>query len=158
VVSLSKERWDFQSCSRAEFEEEGLKADRERLTHLENVLRTERGNLEKYEAQKVEVQQWIQSLEGQADKLKGELGEHQEVLDERTKAVEHVKRTTMKAGRVLDQALKDISNCVSGSIRVFCGGLTWLVRTTRLRSLRRRGHRYTGSVVWRSSSRCCRVI
>lgn len=53
-------------------------------------------------------------MESQAEKLKAEVGGHQEVLDEKTKVVEQVKRTTTKAGRALDQTLKDISSCVSG--------------------------------------------
>jgi structural maintenance of chromosome 1 len=53
-------------------------------------------------------------LESQAEKLKADVGEHQEVLDEKTKVVEQVKRTTTKAGRALDQTLKDISSCVGG--------------------------------------------
>ncbi|KAK2462607.1 hypothetical protein APHAL10511_005340 [Amanita phalloides] len=95
----------------AEFEEEGLKSARERLGHIENVLQTERANLDKHEAQKVQVQREIESLEEQLETLKGNVAEHQEVLDEKTKVVEQVKRATMKAGRVLDQALKDISSC-----------------------------------------------
>lgn len=95
-----------------------MKSARERLSHLENVLQTERVNLEKHEAQKAQVLRQIESLENEAEKLKAEVAEHQEVLDEKTKAVDQVKRTTTKAGRALDQTLKDISSCVSGFFRV----------------------------------------
>ena len=103
---------------RAEFEEEGLKSARERLSHLENVLQTERVNLDKHEAHKAQVLQEIESLESQAKQLKTDVGEHQEELDEKTKVVEQVKRTTTKAGRTLDQSLKDISSCVGGFLHV----------------------------------------
>jgi structural maintenance of chromosome 1 len=41
--------------------------------------------------------------------LKEELGELQDALEEKTKAVEQVKKTTSKAAKVLDQALKEIA-------------------------------------------------
>lgn len=95
-----------------------MKSARERLSHLENVLETERINLDKHEAHKAHVLQEIESLESQAEKLKADVGEHQEVLDEKSKVVEQVKRTTTKAGRALDQTLKDISSCVGGFLHV----------------------------------------
>ncbi|KAM6496344.1 condensin complex subunit SMC1 [Amanita muscaria] len=95
----------------AEFEEEGLKAATERLSHLENVLRTEQANLGKHEAQKAQIDQEIKDLEDQVEKIKEQLAEHQVVLEEKSKVVEQVKRTTMKAAKVLDRALKDISSC-----------------------------------------------
>jgi structural maintenance of chromosome 1 len=95
----------------AEFEEEGLKASRERLSHLDNILQADQVNLEKHEAQKAQIQREINDLEEQLDNLKEQVAGHQEVLDEKTKTVEQVKKTTMKAGKVLDQALKDISSC-----------------------------------------------
>ena len=45
------------------------------------------------------------------------MAECQEVLDEKTKAMEQAKRTTMK-GRALDQMLKDISSCVRGFFHI----------------------------------------
>ncbi|KAF8638669.1 hypothetical protein AX17_002030 [Amanita inopinata Kibby_2008] len=94
-----------------EFEEEGLKAARERLAHLDALLLTEKANLQKYELQRREVQGEIRALEGQVETFKQQVAENQEVLDEKSKTVEQVKRTTLKAGRILDQALKDISSC-----------------------------------------------
>ena len=56
-------KWmDFLLCWRTEFEE-GLKNARERLSHLENILETERANLDKHEAHKTQVLQEIESLE-----------------------------------------------------------------------------------------------
>ena len=97
---------------RAEFEEEGLKSSRERLSQLDNILQVDQANLEKHEAQKAQIQREIIGLEEQLDNLKEQVAGHQAVLDEKTKTVEQVKKTTMKAAKVLDQALKDISSCV----------------------------------------------
>jgi structural maintenance of chromosome 1 len=45
--------------------------------------------------------------------LKEELSGLQQALEEKTKDVEQVKKTTSKAGKVLDQALKEIATAVS---------------------------------------------
>jgi structural maintenance of chromosome 1 len=76
------------------------------------VITNERATLEKCELQKVGVQQEIAAFEETIKGLKEELGGIQETLEERNKAVEQVKKTTLKASKVLDLALKEIANCV----------------------------------------------
>jgi structural maintenance of chromosome 1 len=102
---------------RSEFEAEGLKTARERLVNLDTALANERATLEKWELQKVGVQQEITVLEETIAGLKEELGEIQEELEDKNKVVEQVKKTTLKASKVLDFALKEIANCVSGFLQ-----------------------------------------
>ncbi|KAF9457597.1 condensin complex subunit SMC1 [Collybia nuda] len=95
----------------SEFQAEGLKTARERLTNLDTHLTTERSNLTKWEGQKVVIQEEITAAEESIAALRGELAEIQETLEERTKVVEQVKKTTSKASKVLDLALKEIATC-----------------------------------------------
>jgi structural maintenance of chromosome 1 len=102
---------------RSEFEVEGLKTARERLVNLDTALANERATLEKWDFQKVGVQQEITVLEETIAGLKEELSEIQEELEEKNKVVEQVKKTTLKASKVLDFALKEIANCVGGLLQ-----------------------------------------
>ncbi|KAF5378785.1 hypothetical protein D9615_006938 [Tricholomella constricta] len=93
------------------FEADGLRAARERLTHLETVLATEQANLVNHESQKDTLKEEIVVYETAIEDLKEELAEIQETLEEKTKTVEAVKKTTTKASKVLDLALKEIATC-----------------------------------------------
>ncbi|KAF5389616.1 hypothetical protein D9757_004216 [Collybiopsis confluens] len=92
-----------------DYENEALRGSRERLSHLEGLVKGEEGNLAKLEERKAAVEQELAQLEETVSSHKEELGELQEVLDEKTKVVEQAKRTASKASRGLDQALKEIS-------------------------------------------------
>ncbi|KAJ7032498.1 condensin complex subunit SMC1 [Mycena alexandri] len=75
-----------------------------RLTHQQEA------NLVKLEQQKAAAQEEISDSEDAIGVLREELSGLQEGLDEKTKNVEQVKRTTTKASKVLDQALKEIAS------------------------------------------------
>jgi len=90
-----------------------LKNIRERLAHLEAIVQAESLALETLEAQKQVTQDEIIESEAAIFELHKELKELQEILDVQTKAVEQVKRTTAKATKVLDQALKEIASMVA---------------------------------------------
>ncbi|KAH0579770.1 hypothetical protein H2248_002607 [Termitomyces sp. 'cryptogamus'] len=110
----SKARLQFESQiarlgHQVAFEKDGLTAALERLASLETVLTTEEANLAKYDGQKTAVQDEIVASEKVIEDLRKELAEIQETLEEKTKNVEAVKRTTAKAGKVLDLALKEIA-------------------------------------------------
>ncbi|KIK68666.1 hypothetical protein GYMLUDRAFT_729684 [Collybiopsis luxurians FD-317 M1] len=94
---------------RTEYESEALRSSRERLSHLEELVKGEEVNLAKLEERKKAVEQELAELEETISSYKEELGELQEVLDEKTKVVEQAKRTASKASKGLDQALKEIS-------------------------------------------------
>ncbi|KAF8882368.1 condensin complex subunit SMC1 [Gymnopilus junonius] len=100
--SQARLRFDTQIArltNQAAFENEGLTAATERLERLEVLINNEKANLTKLEEQRVAAERDIAA------------SETVEVLDEKTKVVEHVKKTGMKASKVLDQALKEIATC-----------------------------------------------
>jgi structural maintenance of chromosome 1 len=97
---------------RSQWQEDQLKAIRDRRSNLETLIKTEKTNLEKLTGQKSTVEQEIAGAESEIAELQEELKELQEALDEQTKTVEQVKRTTTKASKVLDQALKEIASKV----------------------------------------------
>ena len=84
----------------------------ERLTHLNTLIESEQLTLTKLEEQKVKAEDDIKASEEDVAELKEELQELQETLEEKGKIVDQVKRTTLKASKVLDQALKEIAVCV----------------------------------------------
>lgn len=84
------------------------------------MINNEKANLSKLEEQRVATEKDIAASEAVVSNLKEELGGLQEVLDEKTKVVEQVKKTGMKSSKVLDQALKEIALCVSGPLMFFC--------------------------------------
>ncbi|KAG6915096.1 hypothetical protein DXG01_013475 [Tephrocybe rancida] len=91
------------------FETDGLKAALDRLESLKKVLATEEANLAKWESRKDALKEEIVAHERAIQGLREELAEVQETLEENNKTVEAVKKTTLKAGKGLDLALKDIS-------------------------------------------------
>ncbi|KAL0571911.1 Structural maintenance of chromosomes protein 1 [Marasmius crinis-equi] len=93
----------------SEFESETLANTTARLATLSTIVQTETGNLERLQSQKEAIQKELTEMEEGISDLRGDLGRLQEALDEKTKTVEQVKKTTSRAGKVLEQALKEIA-------------------------------------------------
>ena len=91
------------------------------------MITTEEANIERYHASQNAIQTEIGEAEEAIVELQAELKELNEDLEEKTKAVEQVKRTTLKSSKALDQALKEITTRVSAyaSIR-WSGPYCWL--------------------------------
>lgn len=89
-----------------------MTAAQERLGNLLNIVETERATLVRLEGQKENAQDEITSSEEAVAELRENLTGLHEALEEKTKSVEQVKRSTMKASKFLDQALKEISSKV----------------------------------------------
>jgi chromosome segregation ATPase len=125
-----------------------LKNLRERLAHLETIVTSENTALETLEEQKLATEEEIAESEHAIVELQNELKELQEVLDAKTKVVEQTKRTSGKAAKVLDQALKEIGSMVWFFSYMFQHVLKPLRcdRTTKLRSSDFRGQPFTESV------------
>ncbi|KAF8068609.1 condensin complex subunit SMC1 [Lyophyllum atratum] len=112
----SKARLQFETQiarlgHQADFEAEGLKTTGERLANLEGVIAAEEANLAKWEAHRDTLKEEIVAFESTIAGLREELGEIQETLEEKNKVVEAVKKTTTKAAKALDMALKEIATC-----------------------------------------------
>ena len=106
----------------------------------------------------------IKASEEDIAELREELKDLQETLEEKNKIVDQVKKTTLKASKVLDQALKEIAVCVrfmSFELRLNYSFLTtiWLYRMMKLRNLRLNDLLYIGNVVSKKfNCRCLKVI
>ncbi|KAF8802737.1 condensin complex subunit SMC1 [Phlegmacium glaucopus] len=112
--SQARLRFDTQIArlsNQAAFESEGLTQARERLAHLNTLMESEQLTLTKLEEQKVKAEDDIKASEEDIAELREELKELQETLEEKSKIVDQVKKTTLKASKVLDQALKEIAAC-----------------------------------------------
>ena len=83
------------------------------MVRLETIVQAEQVNLEKLGAQKIARENDIEDLEANTSVLKEELRALQDVLDEKTKAVDAAKKAALKASKVLDQSLKEITTWVS---------------------------------------------
>lgn len=94
---------------RSEFETEHLTGVIERLSRLDDITSTEQVSISKLEDQKQALQEQIDEAESALVNMRQDLAVSTEILDEKTKEVENVKRTTSKAGRALDAALKEIT-------------------------------------------------
>lgn len=121
------------------------------MTVLKKTVTTEQANLRKLEDQKDTIEKEIASMEEAITGVQEELKELNEVLEEKTKIVEQVKRTTAKAGKGLDQALKEISSkvCRTSFRWIALKDLLCDNRTMTSRSLLLIVHLYTGNVVWK---------
>lgn len=75
-------------------------------------MQAEQAAVTKHEGEKQAIQADIAAAEQTIAELQESLKELNDVLEERTKALDAVKKETSKAGRVLDQALKDIATRV----------------------------------------------
>ena len=82
------------------------------MAHLNTLIESEQLTLTKLEGQKVKAEDDIKASEEDIAKLREELKDLQGTLEEKNKIVDHVKKTTLKASKVLDQALKEIAVCV----------------------------------------------
>ncbi|TFY79840.1 hypothetical protein EWM64_g4174 [Hericium alpestre] len=110
--SDSRLRFDTQIAQdsfRSQFEEQQLKAIRERLAVLDSTVTAEEANLRRLAETKTRTQAELDEMEEGIKVLQEELKELNEVLEERNKEVDRVKKTALKASKVLDQALKEIS-------------------------------------------------
>ncbi|KIM86142.1 hypothetical protein PILCRDRAFT_334633 [Piloderma croceum F 1598] len=87
-----------------------MKATTERLTMLETTSKAEQATLSKLEEQKQAIQNEIAEIENAITMLQEELKGLNDILEDKTKTVEQVKRTTSKAAKGLDQALKEIGS------------------------------------------------
>jgi structural maintenance of chromosome 1 len=90
-----------------------MKTTIERLAILESTVKSEHATLSKLEDQKLATQNELTEIENAITTLQEELKGLNDVLEDKTKIVEQVKRTTSKASKGLDQALKEISSKVS---------------------------------------------
>lgn len=103
-----------KNVRRIDFEKEGLAQVEERMDRLEAIIHAEEANIERLKIQKITQEKEIKALEGDLLRLREELESSQEILDEKTKALDEAKRTGLKVSKVLDQALKEIATWVSG--------------------------------------------
>ena len=81
----------------------------ERVATLASTIETEQAKLHGLEETKLAAQTEIEEMESRLVELQEELKNLNETLEEKNKIVDDVKRRTMRAAKVLDQALKDIS-------------------------------------------------
>lgn len=86
---------------------------RERLAALDAAMNAERAAIQKHEAEKLAIQEEIDQLQESIVEFQEELKELNEVLEARTKELETVKKNTLRASKVLDQALKEIASKAS---------------------------------------------
>ena len=90
-----------------------MKTTTERLVILDSTVKAEQATLSKLEDQKQTILNELTEIENAIATLQEELKGLNETLEDKTKIVEQVKRTTSKASKGLDQALKEISSKVS---------------------------------------------
>ncbi|KAF9496421.1 hypothetical protein BDN71DRAFT_747742 [Pleurotus eryngii] len=110
--SEARLRFDTQIARlthQSEFETEHLTGVVERLSRLDVITSTEQVSISKLEDQKQALQEQIDEAESALVNMRQDLAASTEILDEKTKEVENVKRTTSKACRALDAALKEIT-------------------------------------------------
>jgi structural maintenance of chromosome 1 len=108
--------WSFwlhaEFCHRLEFNREALKTTTDRLTTLRGIVSAEEDNLNNLQSRKEQILKEISEAEAGIEELNEELAGLKETLDEKTKAVDQVKRTTSKAAKALENALKEIGSMV----------------------------------------------
>ena len=106
----------------------------------------------------------IRASEEDIAELREELKELQETLEEKSKIVDQVKKTTLKASKVLDQALKEIAVCVRFIViqtvnHSFSDIVVFIFRMMKLRNLRLNDQLYIGNVVSKKfNCHCLQVI
>ncbi|KAI0757514.1 condensin complex subunit SMC1 [Daedaleopsis nitida] len=93
----------------SQFAEEQIKMTAERVATFREIIRTEDTNLGRLERERTEAQEEIAESEDSIKALQEELQALNEELEGRTKKVDEVKKTTTRAGKVLDQAIKEIA-------------------------------------------------
>ncbi|KAJ3798658.1 condensin complex subunit SMC1 [Lentinula aff. detonsa] len=92
-----------------EYESEALRSSRERLSHLEELVKAEEITLVNLQERRTTVERELANLEEEISAHREDLTELQETLDEKSKLVEQAKKTALKSSRGLEQALKEIS-------------------------------------------------
>lgn len=97
---------------RAAFEEEQLRNARERLQTVNALAETEETTISRLNEQKDAAEAEIVEAEAVITTLKEELSGITDVLDEKTKALDAVKKTTSRASKGVDLTLKDIASLV----------------------------------------------
>jgi structural maintenance of chromosome 1 len=86
---------------RSEFEQDQMKTTEERLTILETTVTAERATMLKLENHKRAIKGDITESEKAIAILNDELKELNDIFEDKTKTVDQVKRTTLKAAKVL---------------------------------------------------------
>ncbi|THU82274.1 condensin complex subunit SMC1 [Dendrothele bispora CBS 962.96] len=109
VVRLRYENQIARLTHQSEYESEALKSARDRLTQLETLLEKEEANLVNLKSQKETIEEELATAEEAISGLKEELTGLQHGLEEKTSQVDQAKRKALKASRLLEQALKEIS-------------------------------------------------
>lgn len=116
----------LMNSARSDFEQDQLNATTERLAKLESTIDAEQATLARLEEQKTATLHDITEIENAIAALQDELKGLNDILEDKTKTVDQVKRTTSKAAKGLDQALKEISSKVSLLSDCILNGLTTL--------------------------------
>lgn len=80
------------------------------------IAKTERGSLARLQAEKEAAIAQLEEVEAEIETLRESLIELQDVLTEKTAALEETRKAGGKTGKVLDKLLKEIGGCVS----LFC--------------------------------------
>lgn len=84
----------------------------DRFANLTKVIDAEHIAISRHEDEKQTVEKEINKIKQSIDELQDEQKNLNELLEEKTKVLEGVKRTSTKSAKILDQALKDIASRV----------------------------------------------
>lgn len=95
--------------NQSHFEEESLNVIQARLAGFADTISAEQANVARLEDTKAQTQEEIDEMEQGLEELKEDVKTSNAVLEERNETLDKVKRSTMKATKVLDQALKEIA-------------------------------------------------
>lgn len=101
-----------ETWNRSQFEQSQLNNTEERLTTLRATVENEDRNLARHNQAKVVMEEELREAEENITTLREEHQASVAASDEKTKRVEQVKKTTARAAKVLDQALKEIATKV----------------------------------------------
>lgn len=99
-----------------QFNEQQLRVTKEWLKAYEDIIESEGENLAKLDDEKTAAQEEITEAEEAIQTLQDDLKALAEELEEKTKKVDEVKKMTNRAGKALDQALKEVVGHVSCSV------------------------------------------
>ncbi len=89
---------------------------KDRLVTLQKSIDSDENVLQKLSEKKATVEQEIESLQSQIEDHRSRLKTLLADLEQRTKSLEEVKKVATKAGKGLDNALKEISSMVGSVI------------------------------------------
>lgn len=88
---------------------------KDRLETLQKSIDSDESVIQKLSEKKATVEQEIRTLQSQIEDHKSRLKALSADLEQRTKSLEEVKKVTTRAGKGLDNALKEISSMVRGA-------------------------------------------